>query len=78
MANSGGDGAVDGIGWRGLVGRGPLHRVRAMPSTKARAVVQGSKQKSWCRRWEPKLSSILAVLWLSPTGSPTMTSKFTC
>ena len=46
VANSGGDGAVDGIGWRGLVGRGPLHRVRAMPSTKARAVLQGFKQKT--------------------------------
>ena len=52
MANSGRGGAVDGIGWRGLVGRGPWRGVRAVPGTKARAVVQVSKQKSWCRRWD--------------------------
>ena len=46
MTSSGRGGAMDGIGWRGLVGRGPLHRVRAMPSTKARAVLQGFKQKT--------------------------------
>ena len=40
-----GDGAMDGIGWRGLVGRRPLRCVRAQPGTKARAVVQGPKQK---------------------------------
>ena len=29
-----------------------LRGVRAVPSTKARDVVQGPKQKSWCRRWD--------------------------